>query len=148
MLLVKVCESSFGLYSVGNRMGQKTQVPKHLLYADDNSDSCELILYLLQEVEEFDFKVTVAEDAAKTIQCVQQQQFDVIVLDQYYPDGTGIELCRLVREMQITTPVIFYTGDNRDTSREAAIAAGAQLYLTKPSDLTDLLDAIVQAVSV
>ncbi|MBF2025827.1 MAG: response regulator [Oscillatoriales cyanobacterium C42_A2020_001] len=134
--------------SVGNRMGQVTQTSKHLLYADDSIDSCELIVYLLQEVEAFNFKVTFAESAAKSIQVVQEQRFDVIVLDQYYLDGTGVDVCGYIRQIGITTPVIFYTGDSRDATRQEAIAAGAQFYLTKPSDLGALVDAIVQVVSV
>jgi Response regulators consisting of a CheY-like receiver domain and a winged-helix DNA-binding domain len=58
------------------------------------------------------------------------------------PDGSGVELCRRVRKFNQRTPIIFYSGLAYETDITKALAAGAQAYLVKPVDVTDLIQSV------
>jgi DNA-binding response OmpR family regulator len=73
---------------------------------------------------------------------ISGETFDIYLLDNWLPGGSGIELCRRIREVDALTPVIFYTGADQDEEREAAMAAGAQAYLLKPSDIARLVETV------
>jgi DNA-binding response OmpR family regulator len=66
-------------------------------------------------------------------------RFDVIVLDVMLPDGSGVDLCRRLRDRQVTVPILLLTarGDVRD--RVEGLEAGADDYLAKPFALSELL---------
>jgi DNA-binding response OmpR family regulator len=74
-----------------------------------------------------------AEDAALS------KTFDVVVLDVMLPDGSGIDLCRRLREAKRSVPILLLTarGDVRD--RVAGLEAGADDYLVKPFAILELM---------
>ncbi len=65
--------------------------------------------------------------------------YDVIVLDVMLPGGSGLELCRAVREEEIRTPILMLTARDAVPDRVAGLESGADDYLTKPFDLRELL---------
>lgn len=64
---------------------------------------------------------------------------EVMILDVMLPDGSGMDLCRSLREAGVITPVLLLTarGDVRD--RVAGLDAGADDYLAKPFAVSELL---------
>jgi FOG: CheY-like receiver len=68
--------------------------------------------------------------------------FDLFIFDSMLPDGSGVELCRRVRKFNQRTPIIFYSGLAYETDITKALAAGAQAYLVKPVDVTDLIQSV------
>ena len=65
-------------------------------------------------------------------------QYAVIVLDIALPDGSGIDLLREWRRSGMTTPVLLLTARNLVDDRIAGLDAGADDYLGKPFDLSEL----------
>ncbi|MBA2952618.1 response regulator [Nocardioides sp. MAH-18] len=65
--------------------------------------------------------------------------YDVLLLDWMLPGLDGATVCRRLRELGVTTPVLMLTarGDVRD--RVSGLDAGADDYLAKPFDLDELL---------
>ena len=65
--------------------------------------------------------------------------YDVVLLDWMLPEMDGLTVCRRLREIGLTTPVLMLTarGDVRD--RVQGLDAGADDYLSKPFDLDELL---------
>ena len=57
--------------------------------------------------------------------------FDLILLDYRYADGTGEELCRLIRGFDPRTPILFFSGVDPRWQREA-LSCGAQGFVLKP----------------
>jgi two-component system, OmpR family, response regulator len=55
------------------------------------------------------------------------------------PDGSGIDLCRALRERQMTTPVLLLTARGAVGDRVAGLDAGADDYLAKPFAISELL---------
>lgn len=68
-----------------------------------------------------------------------------IVLDIQLNDASGIDVRRRLREMGVTTPVIYITGNDSPTNRSAAIASGCIAYLTKPFAAQSLIEPVERA---
>lgn len=72
--------------------------------------------------------------------------FDVIILDLMLPGGDGRDLCRLVRERGIATPILMLTARDTIDDRVRGLEIGADDYLTKPFVFREL-SARVHALS-
>lgn len=68
--------------------------------------------------------------------------FDVIVLDIMLPGGSGLDLCRYLRDQGIRTPILMLTARDAVPDRVAGLEHGADDYLTKPFDFRELLARI------
>ena len=72
--------------------------------------------------------------------------YDLILLDLMLPDGSGIDLLIKIRNSGETTPVIILTARDQISDRINGLNAGADDYLVKPFDLSEL-SARIAAVS-
>jgi len=111
----------------------------HILFADDNSDIRELVQFQLHAAG---FRVSTAENAADVLRLVVTDRFDVLMLDYWMPQVTGIELCRQIRTFDQSTPILICSGAVTEADKEAATLAGAQGYLAKPFNARDLVRAL------
>jgi CheY-like chemotaxis protein len=100
---------------------------KRILCVDDDEDTCILLKLLL-----FDFEIVATNTCADALKLAQSQRFDLYLLDSFLTDGSGITLCQQIRRFDPDTPVLFCSADAFQASRDQALQAGAQLYLTKP----------------
>lgn len=112
---------------------------RRILFIEDHEDTRQLVTFVL---EASDCCVTSDTTVAGALQLARAEKFDLYLLDNWLPDGNGFELCRLIREFDETTPVLFYSGAVFDSDKLAAIQAGAQGYLAKPCPYSDLLRAV------
>ena len=74
-----------------------------------------------------------------TLELFNQERYDAVLLDNWMPEITGIDLCRQIREVDNSTPIIFCSGAATKSDADEALSAGAQHYLTKPLDPEDLV---------
>ena len=88
--------------------------------------------------------ILLAEDDAD----IATGRFDALLLDNWMPQVTGIELCRRIRCVDTTTPIFFCSGAVTEADKRAAFCAGAQGYLAKPSDPRELTATLRAAVNV
>ena len=91
-------------------------------------------------------EVTAVYSGTEAIQCLRKRDFDVAVLDLKLEDMDGIEILRIFKKLVPDMPVIMLTGHGSEEAAREGIACGAFDYLTKPSDLDDLVQKIFQAV--
>jgi CheY-like chemotaxis protein len=116
-----------------------TPYKKQILCVDDEEDTCAMLSALLGLVN---CEVSTAGTAAEALEMIAVGGFDLYLLDNWLPGGSGAELCRKIRESDPSTPVVFYSGAALDSEREEALAAGAQAYLVKPRDLGLLVETV------
>lgn len=109
---------------------------RRILFIEDHDDTRELVRIVL---EAGDYSVTAATTVAAALRIARTNRFDLYLLDNWLPDGTGFELCEQIREFDFATPVLFYSGAVFDSDKLNAIKAGAQGYLAKPCPFADLL---------
>lgn len=80
------------------------------------------------------FEVKLARDGTRGLTAFEAEPFDLVILDLIMPGATGLEVLAKIRSDpdRGSTPVIILTAKGQDTDREAALAGGADDFLTKP----------------
>jgi two-component system OmpR family response regulator len=78
------------------------------------------------------FAVDVARDGIDGLWAATEHAYDVVLLDIMLPGLNGYEVCRLLRERQIWTPVLMLTAKDGEYDQADALDLGADDYLTKP----------------
>ncbi|RMQ40103.1 DNA-binding response regulator [Pseudomonas cichorii] len=111
--------------------------PRILVVDDHRKIRDPLAVYLRRH----QFEVRTAEDAAGMWQLLQQQTFDVIVLDVMLPDGNGFDLCNTLHRRE-NIPVILLTARDTSADRVRGLDIGADDYVTKPFEPRELVARI------
>ena len=75
-----------------------------------------------------------ASDGAEALERLAGEHMDLVILDLMMPGANGLEILSKIRAGLKTpdTPVIILTAKGQDTDRDAALAGGANDFLTKP----------------
>ncbi|MCF7955913.1 MAG: response regulator transcription factor [Phycisphaerae bacterium] len=92
--------------------------------------------------DNFEFKgytVITASDGEAGLNAALDSHCDLIVLDIMLPKINGYEICRLVRERQIETPIIMLTAKGQESDIVLGLNLGADDYMTKPFSIKELL---------
>ncbi len=110
-----------------------------ILCVDDDKDTREMMTALLGLEG---YEVVVAEGVAEGLSLALADAFDLVVLDWVFKDGTGIDLCTMIRNTDAATPILFYSGMALNADIDNAIRAGAQGFLVKPVDFDELLQSV------
>ncbi len=85
------------------------------------------------------YDVELFEDGASALRAIQLRAPDAIVLDLQLPDIDGLEVCRRIRRAGDATPILMLTARDAVNDRVEGLDVGADDYLVKPFDLTELL---------
>jgi DNA-binding response OmpR family regulator len=100
-----------------------------ILCIDDNEDTCFMLSCLLQPQG---YDVVTAGGMTEALQLSRSEHFDLYILDNRLRDGSGLDLCQQLREFDLETPIIFYSGSAYEIDRRKGLRAGATAYVTKP----------------
>lgn len=111
----------------------------HILIVEDELG---IVQFLKQGLQEEGYQITTASDGSKGFELVQEQKFDLILLDWMLPKINGLDLCKAIRVKDQTTPIIFLTA--KDTVQETieGLKAGANDYIKKPFSFEELVERI------
>jgi DNA-binding NtrC family response regulator len=116
--------------------------PIRLLLVDDEKD---FVNILSKRIKRRNIDVTKAFSGAEAIQALRAQEFDVAVLDLKMEEMDGIEALKVLKIMDPRLAVIMLTGHGSAEAAEQGIRLGAFDYLTKPCELEELLEKIMEA---
>ena len=117
---------------------------KHILYIEDHEDTRELVSFVLKMR---DYDVTTSSTVSNGVRLASENRYDLYLLDSWLPDGSGLDLCRKIREFDDRTPILFYSAAAYEIDRELALNNGAQGYLTKPTLNTELCDLVSRLIN-
>ena len=120
----------------------KRQSPR-VLYIEDHEDARELVTLLLSQKS---YEVVTGDSIESGIALAIGGNFDLYLLDSWLPDGSGLELCQLIRQFDKTTPILFYSAAAYASDRELALQCGAQAYMIKPSQPSDLCRLVSELI--
>jgi DNA-binding response OmpR family regulator len=115
---------------------------KRILFVEDHEDAWEIVEIILAEA-----KLTFARTFENGLRLARQGYFDLYILDNWLPDGSGIGLCRAIREFDPYTPILFYSAAAYERDIQEALRSGAQAYLVKPVKSGDLEEAVAKLTS-
>jgi DNA-binding response OmpR family regulator len=107
-----------------------------VLVVEDEKKSASFIRKTLQAEG---FAVDVLHDGSSVLVTASTTPFDVIVLDIMLPGRDGLSVVRQLRERGIGTPVLLLSARGEVRERVEGLDAGADDYLAKPCDLTELM---------
>jgi DNA-binding response OmpR family regulator len=114
-----------------------------VLYVEDHDDTRELVTLVL---EQRSCEVVSSSTIKSGVALAGSQDFDLYLLDSWLPDGSGLDLCRQIREFDQVTPIVFYSAAAYEIDREQAMNCGAQAYLVKPSQPSELCNVVTSLI--
>ncbi|CAM3590733.1 two-component regulator propeller domain-containing protein [Zobellia roscoffensis] len=116
-----------------------------LLIVEDNA---ELRTYLRNELKEF-YTVIEAVNGTEGVKAAEKRTPDIILTDVVMPEMDGFEFCRRIREDLKTShiPILMLTAKTMTDDWVKGIDSGADIYLTKPFEMTVLKAQLKQILS-
>ncbi|WP_240224455.1 MHYT domain-containing protein [Rheinheimera hassiensis] len=122
--------------------------PLSVLITDDIAQNLELLQLMLERAGH---TVVAVADGEQAVGAVQQQHFDVVLMDIQMPVMDGLEACRQIRQWEEAQqlkplPVIALTASVLDEDKVAAKEAGMQGFASKPVDFAALSNEIARVL--
>ncbi|MBI3682430.1 MAG: response regulator [Acidobacteria bacterium] len=121
--------------------------PLRILLAEDNLVNQKLAVRLLEKQGHF---VHVVANGRQALDCLEQDSFDLVLMDVQMPEMDGLTATRLLRQkengVRRRIPVIALTANAMKGDREKCLAAGMDGYLSKPIDLNEFYSALAMGV--
>jgi len=113
--------------------------PRRIVLADDHALLLEAFTHILKPVGEV---VATARDGLRLVELVKEHRPDLVITDLSMPELSGVEAVRQIRALTDPPLVIVLTVHAEPGMLQAAFAAGAQGYVLKNSESSELLDAV------
>jgi len=115
-----------------------------ILHVDDDPD---IRLLISASLREFGYVVATAGTNAEALELARELKFDMSILDVKLPDGSGIELCQKIHELQPGIPVLYYSAYASDEEQEAALSICGDAYLKKPVSAAILEQTVAELLN-
>jgi two-component system alkaline phosphatase synthesis response regulator PhoP len=110
---------------------------KNSILLVEDEENLHEALKLNLELEGYD--VTSVFDGAAALKTVEQEYFDLIILDVMLPEMDGISVLETMRISNNEVPILILSAKNSSADRVLGLKKGADDYLTKPFNLEELL---------
>lgn len=109
-----------------------------ILVVDDDIVNLQVMKNVLSP---YKYQIVTVESGEEALDCIEQEEFDLVLLDVMMPRMSGFEVCRIIRETKRPSelPVIMVTAKRLVSDLVAGFDAGANDYLLKPFDKRELL---------
>lgn len=107
-----------------------------------------LIHFLGRFFQRKDYEVASCLSGAKAIEKIENESFDLILLDYKMPDLNGIDILIRIKKSQVKTPVIIMTAYGTTELAIEAMKRGAYDYLVKPFERKELSRVVSEALVV
>jgi len=109
-----------------------------LLVEDDRNLADGLLLNLKAE----GYEAVHVDHGGRAVDAFEQGDFDLVLLDIMLPGVDGLTICRELRKLGHTTPILFLTARGQADEKVEGLVAGGDDYISKPFDLKELLARI------
>ena len=130
-----IFNSSYYDKQVSNDEGDDMRI----LLVDDDKQLCRTVK---RGLEEYNYAVDAVHDGEDGLYYAESTTYDLIVLDIMMPKKDGLEVCRILRQNRIRTPILMLTAKDTVIDRVKGLDTGADDYLIKPFDFAELLARI------
>ncbi|MGO9119533.1 MAG: sigma-54-dependent transcriptional regulator [Desulfomonilaceae bacterium] len=115
-----------------------------ILIVDDEKDLCDILFRMLKRNG---FRPIVANDGQKALEMIQLGMPEIVLLDVMMPGMDGMEVLRRAKKMNPRLPVMMFTAYGGIDGAVQAIKEGADDYLSKPVDHSELVEKLKRALS-
>lgn len=111
-----------------------------ILHVEDNTDIGDMVAFVLAREG---YQVVTARTCRETLELITERLFDLYLIDNVLPDGSGAALSLCIRAVDAENPIIFCSAwDSRPQSESARDYSAAQGYLMKPFSMEDLVGTV------
>jgi len=111
----------------------------NILYIEDNPDN---LMLVRRALESRGYKLLQAMKGVEGVETAEREEVDLILLDINLPDIDGYEVARRIRSSSKHTlsyvPIIAVTANALKGDAEKALAAGCDVYMSKPINIREL----------
>lgn len=115
-----------------------------ILFADDHALNQKMMKQQFAEWNE-EISLTAVCDGQEVLKALDQEKYDVILMDVHMPNMDGIQTTRYIREtLKMDIPIIGLSANTLKEDTELCFQAGMNDYIIKPFELNDLLTAIAK----
>ena len=118
------------------------KIPINILIVDDEEDFVEILCLRLQDQGH---NVKGVHDGQACLQALQEEEFDVVILDVKMPGMDGIETLHEIKRLAPIAEVILLTGHGSIETAVDGMKLGAFDYLRKPAAFDELLEKLEAA---
>lgn len=115
----------------------------HVYIAEDDFRVANIHEQFLQQIPEVNL-LGKAGNCEETLRAVEEHTIDLIILDNYMPDGLGIDLIEDIRSVSPHTDVILVSAENDKGYVEMAIRKGVKGIIIKPATLERFVSTIIK----
>lgn len=112
------------------------------LVVEDSPAMRQLIVYAVKRLKKLE--VEEAQDGVEALKLLSAEKFDILLTDINMPMMDGLKLLGLIRQDEIhgNIPVVIITTEGALADREKAMALGANAYITKPIQATQVVECV------
>ena len=119
-----------------------------ILLAEDDEINIKLALTLLKKLGD---EVTIARNGIQVLQTLRKNSFDLVLMDIEMPEMDGIEATQKIREGYFGAdksdiPIVAMTAHALSDVKQKGLDAGMNDYITKPVDITQINDKIMNVI--
>ena len=115
---------------------------RKLLLIEDDPNITDFMEVVLEKER---YQLVIAATGMEALMLLQEESFDLLLLDLGLPDIDGVELLKIIRK-RMTLPVIIISARNNEIDKVKALDLGADDYVTKPFGTNELLARIRTAL--
>lgn len=112
-----------------------------ILAVDDHPETLDIVVITLKQ---YGYNVVATTSPIESLKLAKVEKPDLILLDVNMPEMDGLEVCRRLRAVDdlSATPIIMFTAEDEPYQKLAGFDAGADDYLTKPTDPDEMIARI------
>ena len=105
-------------------------------------DEDKIAQFIRTGLVEAGYEVELQSSGESALKAVAEREFGVVILDVVLPGRNGIEVCRAIRRLRLSTPILMLSALGAVADKIAGLDAGADDYLTKPFSFEEFLARI------
>jgi PAS domain S-box-containing protein len=132
---------------LNNEKNKKVPKDRNILLVEDDYVSQLLIKQICKMKK---WNISVAPNGKEALEVLENNKFDLILMDIQMPEMSGFDLTKIIREKENSTgehtPIIATTAYAMEIDKEHALNVGMDDYISKPIDLTKLQEIINQVI--
>jgi DNA-binding response OmpR family regulator len=109
-----------------------------VLFVNNDTGTDEIITLIFKDAG---YQTVIARSINVGMKLVSEEPFDLFLIDWLYVDGTGIDLCHSIRQVDEYTPILFFIAETPAVKLTEVLRAGGQGCLINSLDINGSLNA-------
>ena len=134
-------------FKINQNMTTKKQPTANILLVDDEPNILIALEFLMNQQG---YTVETAKDGQTALKIMESFTPDVVLLDVMMPGIDGFEVAKKIRENSVldNTQIIFLTAKGTKEDRKKGYKSGGEIYLIKPFNNEELIEAVAYALKI